>query len=590
MAIPREVIEEILYRTDIEELVGSYVTLRRAGSNLTGLCPFHSEKTPSFSVSPAKKFFYCFGCGAGGDAITFVMKIENLDYPQAVEFLAKRAGIRIPESGKREDGMSRERVYSMNVEAAKFFRSCLFDPKYGKEAMEYLRGARRLSTEIIRRFGLGFSPDSFGMLTDHMHKCGYRDEELIAGFLCGKSQKTGRSYDYFRNRVMFPIIDVSGNVIAFGGRVMDDSKPKYLNSSDTPGFKKSKNLFALNYAKGNCAEQMILCEGYMDVIAMHAAGFENAVATLGTSLTSEQARLMTKYTKKVIISYDSDEAGQRAADRAIRLLGEVGLDVRVLRLTGAKDPDEYIKLYGADRLRALLSQSKTWFDFKWNAIASKYNLEMPSDRIKASEEACAIIAGVSSSIEREVYISQVAEPLGLPTDVIKSNVEREIGKRRAEARRKEGQDAQLSIRSYGDRTNPDAAKNIAANAAEEAILGLLLLYEEHRSAVFGGKAELSAEDFCTSLGKRIFEAVMRLHASEGGFLFSLLGEEFSPDEMGRMQRYMQVRSQLTENGPEVLARSIEALKRAAAKETENKGALADLILKKRNQSQQKDTK
>lgn len=590
MAIPREVIEEILYRTDIEELVGSYVTLRRAGSNLTGLCPFHSEKTPSFSVSPAKKFFYCFGCGAGGDAITFVMKIENLDYPQAVEFLAKRAGIRIPESGKREDGMSRERVYSMNVEAAKFFRSCLFDPKYGKEAMEYLRDARRLSTDIIRRFGLGFSPDSFGMLTDHMHKCGYRDEELVAGFLCGKSQKTGRSYDYFRNRVMFPIIDVSGNVIAFGGRVMDDSKPKYLNSSDTPGFKKSKNLFALNYAKGNCAEQMILCEGYMDVIAMHAAGFENAVATLGTSLTSEQARLMTKYTKKVIISYDSDEAGQRAADRAIRLLGEVGLDVRVLRLTGAKDPDEYIKLYGADRLRALLSQSKTWFDFKWNAIASKYNLETPSDRIKASEEACAIIAGVSSSIEREVYISQVAEPLGLPTDVIKSNVEREIGKRRAEAKRKEGQDAQLSIRSYGDRTNPDAAKNIAANAAEEAILGLLLLYEEHRSAVFGGKAELSAEDFCTSLGKRIFEAVMRLHASEGGFLFSLLGEEFSPDEMGRMQRYMQVRSQLTENGPEVLARSIEALKRAAAKETENKGVLADLILKKRNQSQQKDTK
>jgi len=590
MAIPREVIEEILYRTDIEELVGSYVTLKRAGSNLTGLCPFHSEKTPSFSVSPAKKFFYCFGCGAGGDAITFVMKIENLDYPQAVEFLAKRAGIRIPESGKREDGMSRERVYSMNVEAAKFFRSCLFDPKYGQEAMEYLRGARRLSTDIIRRFGLGFSPDSFGMLTDHMHKRGYRDEELIAGFLCGKSQKTGRSYDYFRNRVMFPIIDVSGNVIAFGGRVMDDSKPKYLNSSDTPGFKKSKNLFALNYAKGNCAEQMILCEGYMDVIAMHAAGFENAVATLGTSLTSEQARLMTKYTKKVIISYDSDEAGQRAADRAIRLLGEVGLDVRVLRLTGAKDPDEYIKLYGADRLRALLGQSKTWFDFKWNAIASKYNLETPSDRIKASEEACAIIAGVSSSIEREVYISQIAEPLGLPTDVIKSNVEREIGKRRAEAKRKEGQDAQLSIRSYGDRTNPDAAKNIAANAAEEAILGLLLLYEEHRSAVFGGKAELSAEDFCTSLGKRIFEAVMRLHASEGGFLFSLLGEEFSPDEMGRMQRYMQVRSQLTENGPEVLARSIEALKRAAAKETENKGALADLILKKRNQSQQKDTK
>ncbi|MBE6662219.1 MAG: DNA primase [Ruminococcaceae bacterium] len=588
MAIPREVIEEILYRTDIEELVGSYVTLKRAGSNLTGLCPFHSEKTPSFSVSPAKKFFYCFGCGAGGDAITFVMKAENLDYPQAVAFLAKRAGIKIPENGRREDGMSRERVFAMNLEAAKFFRKCLFDPKYGQEGMEYLRGARRLSTDVIRRFGLGFSPNTFGMLTDHMHKCGYRDEELIAGFLCGKSQKTGRSYDYFRNRVMFPIIDVSGNVIAFGGRVMDDSKPKYLNSSDTPGFKKSKNLFALNYAKNNCAEQMILCEGYMDVIAMHAAGFENAVATLGTSLTSEQARLMTKYTKKVIISYDSDEAGQRAADRAIRLLGEVGLDVRILRLTGAKDPDEYIKLYGADRLRALLGQSKTWFDFKWNAIASKYNLETPSDRIKASEEACAIIAGVGSSIEREVYISQIATPLGLPGDVIKSNVEREIGKRRAEAKRKEGQDAKLSIRNYGDRTNPDAAKNIAANAAEEAILGMLLLYEEHRSAVLSGKVALSEEDFCTSLGKRIFEALMRLQVSEGGFLFSLLGEDFTPDEMGRMQKYMQTRAQLTENGPEVLARSVEALKRASQKAAESAGNISDLIQKKRNQSKQKD--
>ena len=546
------------------------------------------QKTPSFSVSPAKKFFYCFGCGAGGDAITFVMKMKNLDYPQAVEFLAKRAGVTIPESGKREGGFSRERVYAMNVEAAKFFRSCLFDPKYGQEAMEYLRGKRRLSTEIIRRFGLGFSPNTFGMLTDHMHKKGYRDEELIAGFLCGKSQKTGRSYDYFRNRVMFPIIDVSGNVIAFGGRVMDDSKPKYLNSSDTPGFKKSKNLFALNYAKGACAEQMILCEGYMDVIAMHAAGFENAVATLGTSLTSEQARLMTKYTKKVIISYDSDEAGQRAADRAIRMLGEVGLDVRVLRLSGAKDPDEYIKLYGADRLRSLLGESKTWFDFKWNTLATRYNLSTPSDRIKASEEACALIAGVSSPIEREVYISQIAGPLDLPVDVIKNNVERMVAKRRAEARRKEGQDARLSIRNYGDRTNIDAAKNIAANAAEEAILGLLLLYEEHRSAVRSGKVLLQAEDFFTALGRRMFEEIMRLDATEGGFMFSLLGESFTPDEMGRMQKYMQERSGLTANGSEVLSSSIEALKRAVQKSEEKKGDLSDLILKKRNQSKTKE--
>lgn len=589
MAIPREVIEEILYRTDIAELIGSYVTLKRAGSNLTGLCPFHSEKTPSFSVSPAKKFFYCFGCGAGGDAITFVMKAENLDYPQAVEFLAKRAGISLPENGRMSEGMSRNRVFSMNVEAAKFFRKCLFDPKYGQPGMEYLRGVRKLSTDTIRHFGLGFSPDSFGMLTDHMHKAGYTDEELITGFLCGKSQKTGRSYDYFRNRVMFPIIDVSGNVIAFGGRVMDDSKPKYLNSSDTPGFRKSRNLFALNFAKSHCTEEMILCEGYMDVIAMHAAGFENAVATLGTSLTSEQARMMTKYTKKVVISYDSDDAGQRAADRAIRLLGEVGLDVRILKLPGAKDPDEFIKKFGADRLKQTLTQSKTWFDFKWSAIVSRYNLELPADRIKASAEACSLIAGVWSPIEREVYITQIAAPLGLPTNILKNNIEREMEKRRAEAKQKEAQDAKLSIRNYGDRVNPEAAKNIAASSAEEAILGMLLLYDEHRAAVANGKVPLTSEDFRTALGRRMFEAIMTLQKSEGGFLFSLLGEQFSADEMGRMQKYMQARSVLTENGAPVFRSSVEALKRASEKESESESGLAELIAKRRNQTPKKDS-
>ena len=586
MAIPREVIEEILYRTDIVELVGSYVTLKRAGSNMSGLCPFHSEKTPSFSVSSAKKFFYCFGCGAGGDAITFVMKAENLDYVQAVEFLAKRAGITIPQNEKQEKGLSRNRVYAMNLEAAKFFRNCLFDEKYGKAGLDYLAGERRLSMATIKRFGLGFSPNDFGLLTTHLKKCGYKEDEMIEAFLCGKSQKTGRAYDYFRNRVIFPIIDVSGNIIGFGGRVMDDSKPKYLNTSDTPGFKKSKNLFALNYAKNHCAEELILCEGYMDVIALHAAGFENAVATLGTALTAEQARMMTKYTKKVIVSYDSDEAGQRAADRAIRLLGEVGLEVRILKLPGAKDPDEFIKKYGADRLRSVLGQSRTWFDFKWNAIAAKYNLSSPADKIKASGEATALIAGVYSPVEREVYIAQVAKALELPMDVLKNNVEHEVRKRRAEIKRKEGQDAKLSIRNYGDRTNPDAAKNVAANAAEEAILGLLLLYDEHRSAVANGKIVLKAEHFFTALGRRMFEAIMALHASEGGFLFSLLGEQFNADEMGRMQKYMQERLALTENGNAVFARSVEALVSATAKKTEDTD-LAALLKRKRDVAKQK---
>ena len=590
MAIPREIIEEILYRTDIESLVGSYVSLKRSGSNLVGLCPFHSERSPSFNVSPSKKMFYCFGCGAGGDAITFVMKAENLDYVEAIEFLAAKVGITIPQDGKAEVGMSRRRVFDMNLEAAKFFRNCLFDPKYGEEGLKYLTEVRGLSPAFIKHFGLGFSPNDFGMLTDHMKRLGYTEDELVTGFLCGKSQKTGRPYDYFRNRVMFPIIDVTGNVIAFGGRVMDDSKPKYLNSSDTPGFKKSKNLFALNYAKNHCEESLILCEGYMDVITLHAAGFENAVATLGTALTAEQARIMTKYTKKVLISYDSDDAGQRAADRAIRILGDVGLDVRILKLPDAQDPDEFIKKFGAERLRSVLNESKTWFDYKSDAVFAKHDLTATVGRLKASEEICAIIATSPSQIEREVYITQTAPKLGLTVDVMRNNVDRLMNKMKNAEQAKNLNTIKMSIQNYGDRVNPDAVKNVTANACEEGILGMLLLYEEHRAAVASGKIPLSAEDFFTDLGRRIFEAIMKLQNSEGGFLFSLLGETFTPDEMGRIGRMIRARERLSDNGTRVFREHIDRLREATngSKKTTN---LDELLRAKRERltSQKKPT-
>ena len=533
--------------------------------------------------------FYCFGCGAGGDAITFVMKAENLEYVDAIEFLAARAGVTIPQDGKVETGMSRRRVFDMNRDAAKFFRDCLFDPRYGREGLQYLTEARGLTPAFIKHFGLGYSPNDFGMLTDHMKKLGYTEEELITGFLCGKSQKTGRPYDYFRNRVMFPIIDVTGNVIAFGGRVMDDSTPKYLNSSDTPGFKKSKNLFALNFAKNHCDDGLILCEGYMDVIALHAAGFSNAVATLGTSLTAEQARIMTKYTKKVLVSYDSDEAGQRAADRAIRILGDVGLDVRVLKLPGAKDPDEFIKKFGAERLRSVLNESKTWFDFKAEAIFTKYDLEATGGRLKASEEICGIIATVPSQIEREVYITQTAPRLGLTVDVMRNNVSRLMGKMRAGEQAKNLNAIKMSIQNYGDRINPDAVKNIAANACEEGILGLLLMYEEHRAAVACGKVVLHEEDFFTELGKRIFTAIMELHSSDGGFMFALLGERFTADEMGRIERMIQARDKLTDNGTRVLCEHIDRLRDATRSKGERSG-LDDLLKVKRQQLQDKKSK
>ena len=575
--IPREIVEEIVYRNSIDEVISSYVTLKRAGSNFSGVCPFHSEKTPSFTVFPATRSFYCFGCGAGGDVITFIMRAENLDYLSALEFLANRVGITIPQGNERaEVGVQRKRIYQMNLEAAKFFRACLFDPKIGADALRYLSEERRLSGAVIKHFGLGYSPNSFGMLTDHMKKLGFTDEELMAGFLCGKSQKTGRPYDYFRNRVMFPIIDVAGNVIAFGGRVMDDSKPKYLNSSDTPGFKKSRNLFALNYARKNCEDRLILCEGYMDVIALHAAGFENAVATLGTAITSEQARLISKYTKNVVISYDMDNAGRTAADKAMKLLAEVGVDVKVLNMTGAKDPDEYIKKFGPDKFGQLINRSQTGFDYKLSKILEGYDLSIGEDKIKASNEICEIISKVYSSVERAVYIASAAEKLGLSADVITNDVER---KRRAsirEIRSKEGHDAQMSAKNIGDRINPDAAKNIQAAAAEEAILGLMMLYDEHRESVAKGRVELSRDDFFTELGARAFDKIMELQRSEGGYLQSLLGESFNADEMGRLMRMEYKRHQLTSNGTDVLKASVDALKASRKKEADKNDWMAEI--------------
>ena len=580
MRFSENFIQEVVDRTDIEELIGRYVELKRSGSNLLGRCPFHSEKTPSFSVSPTKKMFFCFGCHAGGSVITFVQKAENLDFPDAVEYLANRAGLPLPKESEQSNGntgVPRRRILEMNLEAAKFFRACLFDPQYGAAGMQYLHGDRGLSVATIKHFGLGFAPDSFGQLTDHMRRLGYTDEELIAACLCGRSQKTGRAYDYFRNRVMFPIIDPSGNVVAFGGRVMDDSKPKYLNSSDTVAFKKSKQLFALNFAKNSCSERMILCEGYMDVIALHAAGFSYAVATLGTAITPDHARIFSKYTKKVIISYDSDEAGQNAANKAMRILGEVGMDVRVLKMNGAKDPDEYIRKFGADRFRQVLDQSRTGFDHKSEQILSRYDLTVGSDRIKASNEICTLIAEYWSAVEREVYIDQASKRLELPPEVLKNSVEQMRRRQTRAHAAKESREAQASVKNFGDRINPQAAKDPKAASAEDTVLGLLLMFEEYRNAVDKGEIKLASEDFVTDFNRRVFDAVMRLHQSERGMRYELLGLEFSPDEMGRIERAEVARQQLSNNGPEVFRSAVAALQNARKEETMRQVSLNDRL-------------
>lgn len=584
--IPREIIEEIVFRNDIETVIGSYVTLKRAGSNYQAPCPFHSERTPSFTVFPATKSFYCFGCGAGGDVISFVMRAENLEYVDALHVLADRAGISIPEDTDAQGarGVSRKRLYELNLAAAKFFRECLFDKSMGAEAMEYLHVQRGLSMATIKHFGLGYSPNDFGALTKRMRSLGFSEDELIEAFLCKRSQKTGRLYDLYRNRVIFPIIDTAGNVVAFGGRVMDGSEPKYLNSSDTAAFKKSRHLFALNYARKHCAEQMILCEGYMDVIALHEAGFENAVATLGTAITSEQARVFAKYTGKVVICYDSDKAGQSAANKAMRLLGEVGLDVRVLKLGGAKDPDEYIKKFGADQFRRCLDESKTGFEFKLDKILGEHDVTIPDEKVKASVKICAEIAEVSNNIERDIYIQRAAGVLEVTVDAVRQDVERQRRRRIADAKRKQSNDAVMTIKNIGDRVNTDAAKYVAANDAEENILAMMMIFDEYRSAVAKGDIALSADDFVTAFGRRVFEALVELERSDEGFSRAMLHMHFDLSEISRLEKIEIERRQLTRNDREVFDACIENLRREKQKTLDIKGQ--DLLSRLRRDREQ----
>ncbi len=584
--ISKETIDQVLMRNDIESVIGSYVSLKRAGSNLKGLCPFHSEKTPSFTVYPADNSFYCFGCGAGGDAITFIRKRENLDYPDAVEFLANRAGITIVRDERQVSSpykkFDRAKMLKMNVDAARYFNKCLYeDTPEAHAALSYFTDKRGLSQATIKHFGLGFAPNSFDRFSRYMLSRGYTYDELVAGFLCGKSEK-GTYYDAFRNRVMFPIIDVAGNVIAFGGRVMDDSKPKYKNSSDTPVFKKSRNLFALNFARLTCQETIILCEGYMDVIALHSAGFTNAVATLGTAITSEQARMMSRYTKKVIISYDADEAGQKAANRAIKLLSEVGLDVTILKVPGAKDPDEYIKTYGAEKFSSLLTASKSRFDYQMDAILSRHDINLPQEKIKALKEAENLISETYSSAERDIYIRLAAKIFDVDPQSIKTDVDKIVAKNLNKWKKEEALRVRQDTAGYSDKVNPDFIKAPALAKNEEALLGLLLLYPEHRKRVFEGML-LTEESFFTDLNRRIFAYLKE--AFLNGDAVSDINSAFAEDEVGRITRMKIERMQLSDNGEAVLFECIEALKNSINKKTSQKTntfeGLSELLSKKR---------
>jgi len=575
--IPQQVIEEIKYRNDLEEVIAQYVTLKRAGSNLVGCCPFHSEKTPSFTVFSQTKSFYCFGCGAGGDVVSFVMRTENLDYVEAIRFLAKRAGIEIQEDEReRETGVKRERVLAMNREAARFFHENL---KKSSEAQGYL-AKRGLSTALVKHFGIGYAPNDFQALSRHLTAKGYKPEEMKAAFLCSISQKNGRTYDIFRNRIMFPVIDVKGDIIAFGGRTIgsDPNEAKYINSSDTPVFNKRRNLFALNFAKSECAEQLILCEGYMDVVALHGAGFTNAVASCGTALTSDQARLMKRYTKSVIISFDADEAGQRAADKAFGLLGDAGLETRLLKVENAKDPDEYIKKFGKEGFARLLNRSRSRFDFTFSGILAKYDVTRPEERVKAASDAADFLSRIWSEVERDVYARQVADKLEIPMDSLKNDIKRKIAKREKEEKKEQTREVIRATEGYGDRVNPDRMKNLGAAGAEDTILGILTLYPELIPEAMT-KVGLTEEDFVTAFNRRVYA---KMTALGSGFDTALLGEDFTQEEISRIIKNTVSRQGLTQNGITVIAQCADKLRQDRQRQSLS---LEELIASKRTKKQ-----
>jgi len=575
--IPESVIEEIKYRCDIVETVSRYVDLRRSGSNMVGLCPFHSEKTPSFTVFNDSKNFHCFGCGVGGDVISFVMRIENLTYPEAIESLAKQAGIEIPADTSRRaaSGPSKSRLADMNRTAARFFFEQL---KKSPQAMEYVK-KRELSPALVTHFGLGYAPDDFGALTDYMHKNGFTDEELTAGFLCGRSKKTGRAYDYFRGRLMFPIINTSGDVIGFSGRIIGEGEPKYLNTSDTAAFKKSRNLFAMNFAKSACRERLILCEGNIDVVSLHGAGFTNAVATLGTALTDDQARMMKRATDEVVIAYDNDSAGQKAANRAFERLREVGVPARVLVLTGAKDPDEYIKTFGAEKFRQLLDETYSEFDYKFMNILKKYDLSSDEGRISASRETVDVIAAVYSSVERELYVKKAAAKLGVTSESLGYDVSRAVAKRSRQQRGADEEYVKKKIQGLGDRVNRDRVTNIGGTAAEEAILGILMNSPEFIKKCRDGTIDLKPEHFVTGLDRRIYEAIL---AHDGEFDVGYLHGELTPDEVSRVTG-MQVARRNLANTEKALLDCIASLKRSAEAKS---ASVEDIIKSKRNKKEE----
>ncbi len=530
-----EFIQQLRDGNDIESVISGYIDLKRRGKNLVGLCPFHNEKTPSFTVYPETESYYCFGCGAGGEVINFIRNIENLDFTDAVKLLADRAGLKLPDSDFDDSASKlRRRIYEANREAARFYHETLFTEN-GKQQLEYLT-RRGVSPKMIRHFGLGAAPDDWHALENYLREKGFRRDELVAANLLRYSEKEGKRYYYdaFRAKVMYPVIDLRGNVVAFGGRVLDNSKPKYINTSDTLVYKKSNELFALNFAKNGNDRKLILCEGYMDVIALHQAGYENAVAGLGTALTPEQVSLIARYADEVALCYDSDEAGQKAVRAALALFSKTGVKVKVIRLEGGKDPDEIIKTYGKEKFAKLLDGAANDTEYKLSKLRDKYLVETDDGKMNFLREAAKLLA-FTDSIERDVYAMRLADELGVSKDAIIQQI-KAVNRRESYYKEKTKlKDAQKQAKALEAAADPQRVKNIRAAKAEDVILITLL-----NNAAFYKKLKdrLSAELFVTPVNKRLLEVITERFEAEESTDISHISQYLTSEEVNAVARLL----------------------------------------------------
>ena len=535
MAVYEEFTMELRNANPIDTVISSYVPLKKRGRTLVCNCPFHSEKTPSFTVFPDTQSFYCFGCGAGGDVITFVMKAENLDFMEAVRLLAERSGMAVPEkrNANPDNSHRRTRIYEMNRIAANYFYKNLISGKDRSGINYFIQ--RQLTPQTIKKFGLGYASDSWDELCTLLTSKGYSENEITDAWLGGRSQKSGKLFDMFRKRVIFPIVDLRGNVIGFGGRVLDDSKPKYLNTSKTLVFDKGSNLFAMNFAKDSDSKRVILCEGYMDVIAVNQAGFTNAIATLGTAITPDQARLVKRYAEEVIVAYDSDGAGQAATRKAISHFSDVGLQTRILKMEGAKDPDEFIKKFGVQRFRMLIDKSDDANNFLLDRCENDLDIETEAGKVELLKRVSRVLAEIPIALEREVYISRTARKYDFPVDVLKTHIDNMIKKNSYNEKNNQWRSIKNRTAMTRDDINPDAAIYKKEAKAEEMIICQLIRHPEDAPKI---RQTAPPDIFVTAFNKKAYEIILHEAENSKNFSLSIVGSELSADETGRIYGIM----------------------------------------------------